>query len=178
MQVCSCSEIVRRGPLPGPLLTWQRWLSSEKRSWTNTNLLQSSSLLTMHSESYSSGISLLSSYPPSSPFPFLFSSLPFPPPPLPPQISSSPLPLLLPFLIKSLHLLPLPLLLKSLHLPPPLSPPHNRWCISELSPVCAVVGGVLAQEIIKAISAKDRPYSNSFLYNARQNTGIIELLHP
>lgn len=53
-----------------------------------------------------------------------------------------------------------------------------RWCVSELSPVCAVVGGVLAQEVIKAISAKDRPYSNSFLYNGQQNTGIIELLHP
>ena len=50
--------------------------------------------------------------------------------------------------------------------------------MSELSPVCAIVGGVLAQEIIKALSAKDRPHTNSFLYNGQQNTGIIELLHP
>lgn len=53
-----------------------------------------------------------------------------------------------------------------------------RWCVSELSPVCAVVGGVLAQEVIKAISAKDRPYMNSFLYNGQQNTGIVEQLRP
>ncbi len=50
--------------------------------------------------------------------------------------------------------------------------------MSELSPVCAVVGGVLAQEVIKAISAKDRPYTNTFLYDGRQSTGVIELLHP
>ena len=50
--------------------------------------------------------------------------------------------------------------------------------MSELSPVCAVVGGVLAQEVIKAISAKDHPYLNSYLYNGQQDTGIIELLRP
>ena len=50
--------------------------------------------------------------------------------------------------------------------------------MSELSPVCAVVGGVLAQEVIKALSAKDRPYTNTFFYNGQQSTGIIELLQP
>lgn len=55
---------------------------------------------------------------------------------------------------------------------------YSQWCVSELSPVCAVVGGVLAQEVIKAISAKDRPYMNSFLYNGQQNTGIVEQLRP
>ena len=50
--------------------------------------------------------------------------------------------------------------------------------MSELSPVCAVVGGVLAQEVIKAISGKDRPYTNCFLYDGQQNTGIIEILQP
>ena len=50
--------------------------------------------------------------------------------------------------------------------------------MSELSPVCAVVGGVLAQEVIKALSAKDRPYTNSFLYDGQQGSGIIELLRP
>ena len=56
--------------------------------------------------------------------------------------------------------------------------PYSRWCLSELSPVCAVVGGVLAQEVIKALSAKDRPYTNSFLYDGQRGTGIIELLRP
>ena len=86
-----------------------------------------------------------------------------------------------------------------------------RHCFSELSPVCAIVGGVLAQEIIKvqcrssihypaninkgkkrltatlllfyllslqAISAKDRPYHNCFLYDGVRNTGIVEALSP
>lgn len=91
----------------------------------------------------------------------------------------------------------------------------SRHCFSELSPVCAIVGGVLAQEIIKvqcplyitlqtlpckqggkkidipyhyfsilfffcvqAISAKDRPYHNCFLYDGVRNTGIVEALSP
>ena len=76
--------------------------------------------------------------------------------------------------------------------------------------MCAIVGGVLAQEIIKvqcrssmhypaninkgkkslsvtlpfiflslqAISAKDRPYHNCFLYDGVRNTGIVEALSP
>lgn len=51
-------------------------------------------------------------------------------------------------------------------------------CYSELSPVCAVVGGVLAQEIIKAMSGKDRPYSNCFLYDGVCSSGIVESLSP
>eukprot|EP01114_Cavostelium_apophysatum_P024210 TRINITY_DN9414_c0_g1_i1.p1 TRINITY_DN9414_c0_g1~~TRINITY_DN9414_c0_g1_i1.p1 ORF type:complete len:320 (-),score=73.48 TRINITY_DN9414_c0_g1_i1:22-981(-) len=37
---------------------------------------------------------------------------------------------------------------------------------SEISPVCAILGGILGQEIIKVISAKDEPLSNFFFYNA------------
>ena len=37
-----------------------------------------------------------------------------------------------------------------------LSKPHNyRKCYSELSPVCAVVGGVLGQEVIKVRGSHD-----------------------
>ncbi|XP_064407066.1 SUMO-activating enzyme subunit 1-like [Halichondria panicea] len=53
-----------------------------------------------------------------------------------------------------------------------------RHCNSELSPVCAIVGGVLGQEIIKAISAKDIPYNNWFLYNGVNSTGIVETIQP
>ena len=45
---------------------------------------------------------------------------------------------------------------------------------SELSPVAAIVGGILAQEIIKVISNKDEPHKNFFLYNPLESAGIVE----
>merc|ERR1719266_2776740 len=45
---------------------------------------------------------------------------------------------------------------------------------SELSPVAAIVGGVLAQEIIKVISNKDAPHKNFFLYNPMESCGVVE----
>jgi len=45
---------------------------------------------------------------------------------------------------------------------------------SELSPVAAIVGGVLAQEIIKVISNKDTPHNNFFLYNPVDSCGVVE----
>jgi len=46
----------------------------------------------------------------------------------------------------------------------------------ELSPVCAVVGGVVAQEIIKAISNKDAPHNNFFFYNPVESCGVVETI--
>merc|ERR1712029_1116895 len=46
----------------------------------------------------------------------------------------------------------------------------------ELSPVCAIVGGVLAQEIIKAISNKDAPHNNYFFYNPIESCGVVETI--
>ena len=45
---------------------------------------------------------------------------------------------------------------------------------SELSPVAAIVGGVLSQEIIKVISNKDTPHNNFFLYNPIDSCGVVE----
>ena len=47
---------------------------------------------------------------------------------------------------------------------------------SELSAVCALVGGILAQEIIKVISAKDEPIKNFFIYDGFSTTGKAELI--
>ncbi|XP_037090598.1 SUMO-activating enzyme subunit 1-like [Pollicipes pollicipes] len=47
-------------------------------------------------------------------------------------------------------------------------------CLGELSPACAVVGGVLAQEVIKALSQKDKPLNNFFLFNGRNSEGVVE----
>ena len=43
-----------------------------------------------------------------------------------------------------------------------------------MSPVCAITGGILAQEIIKAVSKKDEPHNNFFFYNGVDSSAIIE----
>jgi len=47
---------------------------------------------------------------------------------------------------------------------------------AELSPVAAIVGGVLAQEVIKAISNKDAPHNNYFFYNPLESCGVVETI--
>jgi len=47
---------------------------------------------------------------------------------------------------------------------------------AELSPVTAIVGGVLAQEVIKAISNKDAPHNNYFFYNPLESCGVVETI--
>jgi len=44
----------------------------------------------------------------------------------------------------------------------------------ELGPVCAITGGQLAQEVVKAVSRKDDPISNVFLFNPISGTAYIE----
>ncbi|RWS09049.1 SUMO-activating enzyme subunit 1-like protein [Dinothrombium tinctorium] len=46
----------------------------------------------------------------------------------------------------------------------------------EISPVCAIVGGVVGQDIIRAISAQDTPIKNLFLFDGLQCNGHIESL--
>lgn len=51
----------------------------------------------------------------------------------------------------------------------------------EFPPVCAVIGGILGQEVIKAISGKGEPLKNFFFYDAVDGKGIIEdisILNP
>ena len=42
---------------------------------------------------------------------------------------------------------------------------------AEFSPVSAVLGGVISQEVIKAVSGKGEPISNVFLYEGACRTG-------
>ncbi|GAB2221369.1 hypothetical protein Droror1_Dr00012544 [Drosera rotundifolia] len=44
----------------------------------------------------------------------------------------------------------------------------------EFPPVCAILGGILGQEVIKAISGKGEPLKNFFLFDATDGKGIIE----
>ncbi|ELK23996.1 SUMO-activating enzyme subunit 1 [Myotis davidii] len=53
-----------------------------------------------------------------------------------------------------------------------------RFCFSEMAPVCAVVGGVLAQEIVKALSQRDPPHNNFFFFDGMKGNGIVECLGP
>jgi hypothetical protein len=39
--------------------------------------------------------------------------------------------------------------------------------------IAAVVGGVLAQYVLKTVSAKDEPLQNLFLFDARTHDGVI-----
>lgn len=47
---------------------------------------------------------------------------------------------------------------------------------AELTPVAAIVGGVAAQEIVKAVSAKGAVLLNCFYYDGTTGTGDIETL--
>ncbi|XP_032673540.1 SUMO-activating enzyme subunit 1 [Odontomachus brunneus] len=49
---------------------------------------------------------------------------------------------------------------------------------AQISPVCAIVGGVMAQEIIKAVSQKGAPHNNLFVFNPDTLCGkILKLGH-
>ncbi|KAM6959071.1 SUMO-activating enzyme subunit 1 [Aplochiton taeniatus] len=54
--------------------------------------------------------------------------------------------------------------------------PHDfvSYCFSEMAPVCAVVGGVLAQEIVKALSQRDAPHRNFFFFDGRKGSGVVD----
>eukprot|EP00252_Welwitschia_mirabilis_P008825 TRINITY_DN2102_c0_g3_i1.p1 TRINITY_DN2102_c0_g3~~TRINITY_DN2102_c0_g3_i1.p1 ORF type:complete len:329 (-),score=85.45 TRINITY_DN2102_c0_g3_i1:117-1070(-) len=45
---------------------------------------------------------------------------------------------------------------------------------TELPPVCAIIGGILGQEVIKAMSGKGDPLKNFFFFDVMDGKGIIE----
>ncbi|KAG8143749.1 putative SUMO-activating enzyme subunit 1 protein [Naja naja] len=51
-------------------------------------------------------------------------------------------------------------------------------CFSEMAPVCAVVGGVLSQEVVKALSQRDPPLNNFFFFDGVKGSGVVECLAP
>eukprot|EP00003_Mantamonas_plastica_P029030 TRINITY_DN6812_c0_g1_i2.p1 TRINITY_DN6812_c0_g1~~TRINITY_DN6812_c0_g1_i2.p1 ORF type:complete len:236 (+),score=82.45 TRINITY_DN6812_c0_g1_i2:405-1112(+) len=46
----------------------------------------------------------------------------------------------------------------------------------EIAPVCAILGGIVAQEVIKVISHNDTPIQNLFLYDGLNGSGLVETL--
>lgn len=47
---------------------------------------------------------------------------------------------------------------------------------AQISPVAAIVGGELAQEIIKAVSQKEAPHNNLFLFDPVTCCGYVETI--
>uniref|UniRef100_A0A8C8AN19 SUMO1 activating enzyme subunit 1 n=1 Tax=Otus sunia TaxID=257818 RepID=A0A8C8AN19_9STRI len=50
------------------------------------------------------------------------------------------------------------------------------YCFSEMAPVCAVLGGVLGQEVVKALSQRDPPHNNFFFFDGIKGSGVVERL--
>ena len=57
----------------------------------------------------------------------------------------------------------------------PYTPTQVRemWSMrdAEISPVCAILGGMVGQEVVKYISMKDEPICNFFLYDGSEAGG-------
>jgi ubiquitin-like 1-activating enzyme E1 A len=50
---------------------------------------------------------------------------------------------------------------------------ESKQATTELNAVCAVVGGILGQEIIKALSQKGAPANNVFLFDGTTSEGKV-----
>ena len=48
----------------------------------------------------------------------------------------------------------------------------------EHPPVCAILGGILGQEVIKSISCKGDPIKNFFYFDAADGKGVMEDIAP
>lgn len=43
----------------------------------------------------------------------------------------------------------------------------------EVSPVCSIVGGMAADQLIKAVTGRERPLRNLFIYDGRDGMGAV-----
>lgn len=46
--------------------------------------------------------------------------------------------------------------------------------ISLISPACAIIGGILGHEIIKAVSQREKPHDNLFFFNPLNCAGYVD----
>lgn len=61
-------------------------------------------------------------------------------------------------------------------LTPPIEDAVFAHVFEQISPAAAIVGGELAQEIIKAVSQKEAPHNNVFLFDPDTCTGFVEAI--
>lgn len=55
-----------------------------------------------------------------------------------------------------------------------LSDSYLELIFDEVVPVCAIVGGILSQEVIKAISHNEQPANNFFFFDPENLSGRFE----
>ena len=48
----------------------------------------------------------------------------------------------------------------------------------QVSAVCAVVGGIVAAEILKVLSGKDEPLDNVIVYDSDANSAVVQHIQP
>lgn len=53
----------------------------------------------------------------------------------------------------------------------------GAMAIHEFSPVCAVLGGFLGQDILKTLGGKEQPIANLFVFDGRTGTGNTSRLN-
>jgi len=58
-----------------------------------------------------------------------------------------------------------------------LTDEFSDYCTGTLYPVNPIVGGVMAQEVIKAVSRKDTPHNNFFFYDAVSTGGVVQQIN-
>ncbi|CAG8693001.1 1297_t:CDS:2, partial [Scutellospora calospora] len=51
--------------------------------------------------------------------------------------------------------------------------PLASFALTELTPICAILGGVLAQDILNVLSKKGAPINNLFVFDGLQGNGYI-----
>ena len=55
----------------------------------------------------------------------------------------------------------------------------SRECYGEINPLCTILGGVIAQDVLKAVSQKDQPHNNFFFFDGVLSCGSVEQIgHP
>lgn len=53
---------------------------------------------------------------------------------------------------------------------------YFEHCFGQISPSSAILGGAVAQEVIKTISQKDAPQFNYFFFDPQTSSGFIEAI--
>lgn len=51
-------------------------------------------------------------------------------------------------------------------------------CTAEIAPVCAILGGVLAQDVINVLGKREQPIQNFFVFDGDSNAAPILTLIP
>ena len=46
-----------------------------------------------------------------------------------------------------------------------------------ISPICSIIGGIYAQEVLKSITKKGRPYNNFILYNSKDGYAVVKTIN-